>query len=112
MRRTLNVSMVVSWGQLNVSVGDVGTLRGYHCGTIPLNAITKAWGWGNSGEKTQGKGNGLYGPEAGDLEVLQRASRAIGVMNLLAGGGSSGRRSRYSVSAAANYSVASRSGTM
>lgn len=104
--------MVVSWGQLNVSVGDVGTLRGYHCGTIPLNAITRAWGLGNSGEKTQGKGNELYGPEAGDLEAIQRARREIGVMNLLDGGGSSGRQSRYSVTAAANYSVASWSGTM
>lgn len=100
-------------GTADVSVGDVGTLRGYHCGAILLNSITRCGGGPQEEKRLRAKVmNALNGPEAGDLEALQRASRAIGVMNLLAGGGSSGRRSRYSVAEAANYSVASRSSTM
>lgn len=53
-----------------------------------------------------------HSPETGSWKHIKRARGTAGVMNLLAGGGSSGRRSRYSVAAATEYSVASRSGTM
>lgn len=63
--------MVVSWGQLNVSVGDVGTLRGYHCGAIRLNAIT-GMRVIQEEQRLRAKVNALTPwTRGGDLEALQ-----------------------------------------